>query len=134
MTFQRKSAISIALAVIAGMASAMLSLWGLIVGLWGGFVDTNRPFTSILLWLLPLLCLPVFGLSILRKRIGLILLWILPVSVFLNLFVANYASCMEEECATMGSVHYALRALFVFGYFSILYWLPAICMQMRAVL
>jgi len=114
----KDTGIEVLLIVIAGLASAAISCFGLFAGAWGGFVGApTQPIsvTHIVFWLLPSLCLPAFILSWWFRRIGLLTLWMIPVGTFVALAVQSLQACAAGRCTTTNPVLIALGALIGFG-------------------
>jgi hypothetical protein len=117
--------------VLAGLASLVVSVFGLLAGGWGGFLGGHgRPFslTVIFFWLTPALCLPAFCTTFLYRRVGLVWLWMVPVGTWLALFIGTWQSCAEGECTTTNPVSIALGALVGLGPWPVI-WVAPICMQ-----
>lgn len=97
----------ILLLVFAGIASAVVSLWGLMAGGWGGFFYDRGQIISIphlMFWLSPALSFPAFVIYLAFRRVGLFLAWLVPICTWLALFLTNWQSCMRGDCTTTNPI------------------------------
>jgi hypothetical protein len=132
MVDRKNSGISILLIVVAGMASVAVSAFGLFAGTWGGFLGgPGKPFSllQLIFWLLPSLCFPSFCVTLVSRRIGLPILWAVPIGVSFALFIVNWRTCMEGHCTTTNPVVIALGTFVALGPFSPFIWVSPVCMQ-----
>jgi len=89
---------SIAFLTVAGVASAVVSLLGLFLGLWGGSKSPSPLLFAFFFWALPALSLPVFGVYFLSHRLGRFLSVLLVVGIYATLFLSTWRDCMAGQC------------------------------------
>jgi hypothetical protein len=98
---------SVASLTASGVASLVVSLLGLFMGLWGGSKSPYPVFFSFF-WILPALSLPVFGVYFLSNRLGRLLSVLLAVGIYTTLFLSTWRDCMVGQCTATNVATIAL--------------------------
>jgi len=100
--------------VISGLASAVMSGFGLMAGAWGGFwrgSNSGDAMLGLLFWLLPTLSLGAFALYFLSRNLGLLCSWGILVGSAITIYSVNFKSCLAGQCTTTNPIKIALGVL-----------------------
>jgi hypothetical protein len=97
----------VAFLIVAGIASAAVSLFGALAGLWGGS-KTPYPVLFSFFWILPALSLPVFGAYFFSRGLGRVGSILLAVGIYATLFLLSWRDCAAGQCNTTSFVRIAL--------------------------
>ena len=128
----KNTGIEILLIVLAALSSAIVSLFGLFAGAWGGFFSTPEhsiAITQVVFWLIPALSFPVFCMSFFFRRAGVVCLWCIPIGISGISLWQNWQSCLGGRCTTDNPILISLSALVALGPLSPLIWIPPVSMQ-----
>lgn len=108
------------LMIFAGIASRLTSLFGLMTGLWGGFLGRSGEESQIayvLFWLILVSSFPVFLIFLRFRHLGLVLAWTIPVGVCVNLSIMIWLSCSQQEgCTTSNPILVLLHTVRGLGF------------------
>lgn len=82
----------------AGIASAFATILGLLLLGMGWRTESHSVFFT-LMWFLPVMSLPAFGLYFVFRRLGLVLSWLTFVGSFVATASLNIPDCKTSDCA-----------------------------------
>lgn len=100
----------VVLLVLCGFLSALTSLLGLGIGLWGGLGSPRS--LEFWFWFLPALSFPAYGLYFAAKRMILVLSWLFFLSSWFCLATAIWLRCVAAQCTTTNPLAVAGNTLF----------------------
>ena len=98
---------SVAFLIVAGIASAAVSLFGAFAGLWGGS-KTHHPLLFLFFWILPALSLPTFCVYFVSPRLARLGTIFLAAGIYITLFFLSWQDCAAGQCNTTSVVSIAL--------------------------
>lgn len=92
--------------MLAGLASAISSCWGIFAWAWGG-AGSSHSVLLVLFCLCPALSLIAFVLYFLQPSAGVIASWVLLSGMYISLFLTNLKPRMHGQCTTSNSLSIA---------------------------
>jgi hypothetical protein len=98
-----KSVFAFLFLIIAGIASAAMSAFGLFAAAWGGTwagSDIGDKVLHLLFWLLPTFSAVAFVGYFVSKRTALIGSWAITIASMIDIFIVNLNSCLAGDCTT----------------------------------
>jgi hypothetical protein len=97
--------------IIAGIASIVMSVFGLFAAAWGGPWEGSNIGERVLhlvFWLLPALSAVAFVSYFVSRRAGLLGSWAILIGSIVDIFVVNLDSCLAGDCTTKNPIKIAL--------------------------